>query len=80
MAECYISSYLEAFPHLGCRFLGGTTLFVLPALWSSVCFSEPPFHRDPLKAPDPAPSQEPRQPPLCVILTSHLPYIIIRLR
>merc|ERR1712027_252239 len=29
MAECVTLSFLEAFPHFGCRFLGGTTLFVL---------------------------------------------------
>merc|ERR1719499_1066995 len=28
-AECVTLSFLEAFPHFGCRFLGGTTLFVL---------------------------------------------------
>jgi len=77
-AECVTLSFLEAFPHFGCRFLGGTTLFVL--LFPRTDGKMTPIAVVPLNAPGPAPSQETQQPPLCVIWTTHLPYIIICLR
>ena len=74
--------FWKLFPTLGVGFSVELTTFVCPphsADWLR-CLCERLISPVLLNAPDPAPSQETRQPPLCVILTSHLPYIIICLR